>query len=159
MKWAEIKSLIKEGRTLRFAGDRFGVSRERIRQIAQEHNFNIKEFKKHNPLPPTKIGHCIYCNKPFYRKPRRTNQNKFFCSLNCQSTFKKINFPLSKEKRLRQLCLRRHRSKTINGVQVPLYRIIAEKVLGRRLEKGEIVHHIDGNLLNDNASNLKVMTH
>ena len=38
------------------------------------------------------------------------------------------------------------------------HRIVAEQKLGRKLEKGEIVHHIDGNKRNNNPDNLMVMT-
>jgi HNH endonuclease. len=38
------------------------------------------------------------------------------------------------------------------------HRIIAEKKLNRMLLKTEIVHHIDGNKLNNNPDNLEVMT-
>lgn len=38
------------------------------------------------------------------------------------------------------------------------HRVIAEQMLGRPLERGEIVHHIDGNKHNNDPSNLRVMT-
>jgi hypothetical protein len=38
------------------------------------------------------------------------------------------------------------------------HRVVAEEMLGRPLEAGEIVHHIDGNKHNNDPSNLQVMT-
>ena len=38
------------------------------------------------------------------------------------------------------------------------HRVVGEKMLGRRLLPGEIVHHSDGNKQNNEASNLVVMT-
>ena len=38
------------------------------------------------------------------------------------------------------------------------HRVIAEQILGRPLNRNEIVHHIDGNKHNNNPSNLEVMT-
>ena len=38
------------------------------------------------------------------------------------------------------------------------HRVVAEQMLGRPLQRGEIVHHIDGNRRNNDPSNLQVMT-
>lgn len=38
------------------------------------------------------------------------------------------------------------------------HRVVAEAMLGRKLKKGEIVHHIDGNKLNNDPSNLEITT-
>lgn len=36
------------------------------------------------------------------------------------------------------------------------HRVVAERILGRKLKKGEVVHHIDGDKRNNNADNLMV---
>lgn len=38
------------------------------------------------------------------------------------------------------------------------HRVVAEKMLGRKLKRGEVVHHIDHNKKNNDPSNLQVMT-
>ncbi len=38
------------------------------------------------------------------------------------------------------------------------HRAVAETILGRPLERGEIVHHKDGNKKNNDPNNLEVMT-
>ena len=39
-----------------------------------------------------------------------------------------------------------------------MHRVVMEQVLGRKLRKGEIVHHIDGDKWNNSPENLQVMT-
>lgn len=46
----------------------------------------------------------------------------------------------------------------INGVKVDVHRFVMEKFIGRKLKRTEIVHHIDGNKLNNTISNLEIMT-
>ena len=38
-----------------------------------------------------------------------------------------------------------------------LHRQVAERILGRPLQEGEIVHHIDGNKLNNDPENLMIL--
>lgn len=42
------------------------------------------------------------------------------------------------------------------GKLVLEHRYLMEKIIGRKLNKGEIVHHIDGNPKNNNLNNLKL---
>lgn len=39
-----------------------------------------------------------------------------------------------------------------------LHTLLAEMKLGRKLQEDEIVHHVDGNILNNHLDNLKVLT-
>ncbi len=43
-----------------------------------------------------------------------------------------------------------------NGIFQAEHRVVMEKILGRPLRKGEVVHHIDGNPINNSPSNLEL---
>jgi transposase-like protein len=51
-----------------------------------------------------------------------------------------------------------HKDTNFLGKYVYEYRLIAEKKIGRALNKNEIVHHIDNNPKNNNLDNLLVLT-
>jgi len=46
----------------------------------------------------------------------------------------------------------------VDGKRMKSHRHIMEFALGRKLKSNEIVHHIDGNGLNNNISNLQIMS-
>jgi len=46
----------------------------------------------------------------------------------------------------------------VNGIKVYEHRYIVEKYLGRKLSRQEIVHHKDGNKLNNVISNLDIIS-
>ena len=52
----------------------------------------------------------------------------------------------------------KYRTVFIDGKQIREHRYVMEKYLGRKLESSEIVHHIDGDGLNNDIGNLEVMT-
>lgn len=51
-----------------------------------------------------------------------------------------------------------HRYVRVNGVTRALHRVIAEQSLGRPLQPDEIVHHVDGDPLNNEPSNLAIVS-
>ncbi len=46
-----------------------------------------------------------------------------------------------------------------HGKRKLLHRELVEKLIGRKLLKGEDVHHIDGDKLNNDINNLRVLPH
>lgn len=54
--------------------------------------------------------------------------------------------------------IRYKKIKLSKGITKDEHRLIIEKLLGRKLLRTEIVHHIDGNIRNNNINNLVVMS-
>lgn len=51
-----------------------------------------------------------------------------------------------------------YRSMKIAGKRIDEHRLVMEQLLGRKLRSDEVVHHKDGNKLNNSPENLVVMT-
>lgn len=103
-----------------------------------------------NALKKGVIRQCAVCGKEFY------STRNFLCSRDCASKYRSIS------------CLHKtyyekgYEVKHIKGYNkrgnAKVHRLVVEEHIGRRLSSDEIVHHIDGNKLNNDISNLQVMT-
>lgn len=122
---------------------------------------------------------CEWCGKEFLRYASSV-RGKVFCNSDCSSKYKskkhnpenytrhahltELNVKLNptrmteevKEK-VRQSRLEAGKDKTkaykkTNGRHT--HRVVAEEILGRRLKKGEVVHHIDENIMNNSPENI-----
>ncbi|MBB6716351.1 HNH endonuclease [Clostridium gasigenes] len=120
-------------------------------------------------MPKIKLS-CENCNVEVYRYPSGV-LNHIFCSRECSKTYlsnkmsdmnKELNPNRMTEKvkeNIRWSHLLKGEGKAypkIHGRHA--HRVIAEKKIGRKLKKGEVVHHIDGNKLNYNENNLEVIS-
>ena len=98
---------------------------------------------------------CIHCGSEFYVPSYRAETAKY-CSQSClakvhlvqfQHRWKKLNKPTHKYKQLR-----------VNGRMIREHRYVMEIFLGRKLERWEHVHHINGDSLDNRIENLVVLT-
>ena len=109
------------------------------------------------------IVYCAVCGKPI---ERRRQQNKYFCSAEHRDLWMKENIDFSrmarghKAKHLTELNRRRNPLCHIadrGNVNSRKARMAAAAYLGRSVEKGEVVHHMNGNSSDNRPENLLVM--
>lgn len=89
---------------------------------------------------------CETCGQRFFVWPSKTRQR--FCSKSC---VRRILVP---DNRLQNP----YRQTKRDGKRIDVHRAIMEEFLGRKLGRFELVHHKDGNKLNNDLSNLSIMT-
>lgn len=115
---------------------------------------------------------CDWCGKPFYKPPSAIRTEANLCSAVCRNLWLShrnvvvMNKPgHSKGHRAKHLTeLNRQRNPLCsiaeNAHRVPnsRYRKVMEKKLGRKLKKGEVIHHINGKRTDNRPENLSVMS-
>jgi len=114
---------------------------------------------------------CDWCGTAFY-KPRSRLTNENFCSYGCRNQWLgKVNVEVRnvpghsaghKAPHLTELNQRRNplgrvaRGKT-RATSSQIYRKVAKEMLGRALQPGEVVHHINGDRSDNRHENLAVL--
>ena len=125
---------------------------------------------------------CSWCGKEIYRFPSQLAVSKHsFCSKECTRNFRqKATNPdgYTKHQHLSEYNRKNNAFRMTDEVKAKLslakfgsgegktypklhgrhvHRTVAERVLGRKLKPGEIVHHKDGNKQNFSPDNLEVL--
>ena len=128
----------------------FGKGYCRKHYVAYSYQPKPKE-KTLKYVEPKPLINCKTCNKLFSAK----HKNPIYCSMACSSNGRKKPFIIKKnyKKVLEPL---HHRADKKGYVFEHI--IVAEKTIGRLILKGEEVHHIDHNSLNNAPENLQVFS-
>lgn len=96
---------------------------------------------------------CHHCGTKYFRKKGQNYGANHCCSRKCSSASKQFTILVPDEQ-----YKSRYRQFRPNGQRVFLHRIVAEQKLGRPLKVGEVVHHVNGNSLDNRPENLQIMT-
>lgn len=112
-------------------------------------------------LPAADSRPCEWCGVVF--TPIRKRAKQRFCSRLCQRRWRcrpEVNAIAAEVSRLKRAKAARGKGKGLGYVKFfnrHLHRVMAEKLLGRPLFAGEIVHHKDGDKRNNSWSNLEIL--
>jgi hypothetical protein len=132
-----------------------------MKQVIPTEALNQPAYKSD---PRRLIGHrdCQHCGTRFPVAKKYPKQR--FCSRGCG--FKAVN-PPDFNARVAKATVAARAAKQRGGGERKTYmklngrhahRVIAELIIGRPLRRGEVVHHIDGNIRNNDPTNLQVLS-
>jgi len=131
-----------------FERDSWEVNRGRVKYCSLN-CFRLSRVGKERPAMKRRITKkCERCGKGFETGGRIGKTTKIYCSNRCSKMTQ--NGRTRREDGYIQISL--------PGKRVYEHRLVAEKMLGRKLKKGEVVHHINAVRDDNREENILVMT-
>lgn len=103
---------------------------------------------------------CDNCKKEFLRHVcyDKRNNKHIFCCKKCESDFRRLNNTMHEWEGGHIGKTTGYKYIRINGKDIGEHDLVMMKNLCRPLEKHEVVHHIDGDKLNNSLDNLQLMS-
>lgn len=148
--------------------DNCGISMKRNPNKMKKQNFCSRKCYSESK---TVFYNCDFCGKENSKSKHEIYENNF-CDKLCfnqwaSERMSKMNEDLNPERMTIETRLKVRESRIKKRKEKPksylkflgkhVHRIEAENKIGRKLKKGEIVHHIDGNKHNNSLENLEVL--
>lgn len=108
------------------------------------------------PRPTVYVNlRCSYCSKKFKRirwqhtQFKRRKLKKCYCSMKCKNKCQRPNWKGGRQKYGRYIKINIGKNKRIFE-----HRLVMEKHIGRKIRKGEVIHHINGIPTDNRIENL-----
>lgn len=103
---------------------------------------------------------CDNCKNEFdtYKCYEKRNYKHRFCSKKCEAEFRKLNNSFRSWKGGHLSKSTGYKYIRVNGKDIEEHRLVMMKHLGRELNSNEVVHHINGNKLDNRIENLQLIS-
>lgn len=141
--------------------DTCGVNVKKKPSDIKKHNFCSQECYHEYQARNQIKANCERCGKPVCKSPSKATKRSF-CSRKCH--METLNAELNPYRMTAEVRRKIRLSRLDSGggesysktYGKHTHRVVAEKMLGRKLLKGEVVHHIDKNKRNNKPENLMI---
>lgn len=103
---------------------------------------------------------CAHCGKIIHLRKcyARRNRSHYFCNKHCESEYRKLDNTKDNWAGGRINTSTGYKTIRIDGREIDEHRLVMAKHIGRDLRSDEIVHHINGDKLDNRIENLQLLS-